>query len=259
VHHNTKRNRTLGGVLVLIAAILMIVSLFTAWYVYTASESVDGSTVKTTSSAFPAYSNSQNGSLQTSCTGSSFCGSTTGTSYSNAHQNNTGNLAVAAWYLVLGAFILGILGAILAIGARSKQSWVTPAIALTIIAFLLALAAPVMYAAALPGAVTKDYQAQGVSTNGSGPWSSFSGSSSSGPLSLTWGPGIGWILAIVGFVLFLIGALLLWRARKAPPAAPMGGNTCSACGMSFSTPQELEAHASTAHPPMGTPPTPPTT
>jgi hypothetical protein len=47
----------------------------------------------------------------------------------------------------------------------------------------------------------------------SGPWNSFVGSTSSGGASLTWGPGIGWGLALAGVVLLGAGTLLAGKPR----------------------------------------------
>jgi hypothetical protein len=222
---NTKRNRGLGGILVLIGAILMIVAMFTAWYVYTESFTFDGATEKGTFSFFPTYSASYNGSTQTatSCSGSSDCPSstTTDSSYSAGNLNHTGQIAVTGWYLILGGFITGILGAILALGSRSKQGWVKPALALSVIALLLALVTPVIYLVALPGAVKADTPSMETS-NASGPWSSFFGSSSVSGASTTWGAGIGWYLAFIAFVLFLIGVILLAKSRAPAPEEASG-------------------------------------
>jgi hypothetical protein len=79
----------------------------------------------------------------------------------------------------------------------------------------------------------------------------------SGLLGLSGAAG-GTLLLLVGLIVGLIVALLLGRAMYArPPAAPAqpwtetpkaaAANTCSVCGKSFATPDELQAHAKSEH------------
>jgi hypothetical protein len=73
------------------------------------------------------------------------------------------------------------------------------------------------------------------------------------------GAAAGTLLLVVGLIVGMIVALVLARAvmgrpAQAPPqpweskpGAPSGPNTCSVCGRSFSTPDELAAHGKSEH------------
>jgi len=214
-----KRGRLIGAVVVLVGALLLIVSAFTPWYM----EQFSGHGITVTANAYPGIPSS-NGTIQYSCSGLP-----TGakcldqTSYTNARLNNTGNLAEAGFFLAIGGFVLALLGAVLGFMSRSNPRRAGSAFALSLVAMLIAIAAVGMFAAALPGAQANDTPGH----TGSGPWSSFIGSANStgvfgAPISgnFTWGPGIGWYLALVAFVILLIGAILIFRSRRDPEPAP---------------------------------------
>jgi len=212
---NVKMGRTIAALLILVAAILMVVAIVVPWY--TVGASGDG---LTENANYYAGLSSQNGTIQHTCSGVPRCDPSS--SYSSADYNNTGNIAETGFFLLIGGFVLGIIAAILGLASRGNSRRATPAMALAIIALILALVAPVLFAVALPGAINKDLH----SPSGSGPWGSFIGTGSTPigggiTLSTSWGPAIGWYLSIVAFVLFLVGVILLARARKEPPAAPV--------------------------------------
>ncbi len=205
--------------LILVAAILMVVAIFTPWYSYEQS----GGGISVTRNFYPGIP-STNGTIQSSCSGIPSCPGQD--SYSNENLNNTGQIAEVGFFLLIGGLILGLVAAILGFMSRGNSGRARPAMALAVIALILALAAPAMFAVALPGALAKD----SPSHPSSGPWSTFFGSNTtqigSTTITTTWGPGIGWYLSFGAFVVFLIGIILLARARKEPPApaaAPMMG------------------------------------
>lgn len=211
---NPKTGRTLAAVLVLVGMILLIAALFTPWYNYKVSSGGISE-----SSNWYLGTPSQNGTVQYSCSGGISCPSQT--SYKDDGLNNTGDLSQTTYLLVIGGVALGLLGAILGFAGRGNSKRLMPALALTVIALLLAVAAVGVYAGGLPGAASKDSPGH----QGSGPWSTFFGSTTNSTggvsLSTTWGPTTGWYLAIGAFVLFLIGLMVLAMARKEPSPEPM--------------------------------------
>jgi len=220
---DTKKRRMVGAIVVLIGAILLIVAAFTPWYTESFSATVFGSKITINANSYPGFPNS-NGTIQYTCSGlptGASCLSST--SYQNSHLNNTGNIAEAGYFMTIVGFILGLIGAIMGMMSRNNARRAGPAFALAIVAMILALAAFGLFAAALPGAIGSDTPGH----TGTGPWSSFFGSTNTTGFgipvagTLTWGPAVGWYLAIVAFVVLLIGAFLIMRNRKDPEPAAM--------------------------------------
>lgn len=276
-----------GSALLLIAAILLIVAAFVGWYAtsISATESGGGQSISITGTItfYPGTTVKDT----SSCSGSSFCSalsSSNTTSYSNLGLNKTGMWYALVEYLSIGGFVVGIIAAILGFMTRGKGGMMMGVVALAAIALILSIATPMLLLAVQPGALNSDSSGHGGmfgGTNGSGPWSSFFGSCSGsgcgvgGGLSgssASWGPSLGWYLAIVAFVLFLIGLIvfMMGRGEDAPmmagapmAGAPAGGpsssgpmmgssptggtNVCPTCGMSFASADELSQHAKSAH------------
>jgi hypothetical protein len=210
---NPRQGRLIAAILVLIGAILLIVAVFMPWYAFKEPiAAIPGASV--TSNTYPGFP-SQSGTVQYSCSGfpsSVPCPSST--SYNGAALNNTAVIAETGFFLLIVGFVIGIIGTIIGVMSRGTTRRVRPALALSAIAMILAVITPVLFAAALPGAVSKDLP----KATGSGPWSSFIGSSS----GASWGPAIGWYIAFVAFVILLIGVILffLYRKEPTPAAAP---------------------------------------
>jgi hypothetical protein len=210
--------------LILIGAILAIASAFTPWY----SEKFTYMGATITQNAYPGLPNS-NGTIQYSCSGlPSEVSCPSSSSYSSDHANHTGTIAETGFFLVIVAFVLGLIGAILILMSRNNPKRGVPALALGVVAMILAIAAVGVFAGALPGAIGADSPGH----SGTGPWSSFIGSGNASGYgasggSLSWGPSIGWYLAIGAFILFLVGIILLWRSRKdsMASAAPATAST----------------------------------
>ncbi len=204
-----------GAAIVLVGAILLIAALFMPWYV----EQVSSSGITVTQNAYPGLP-STNGTIQYSCSGlpsDSNCRSET--SYSAARANNTGTITETGFFLLIVGFVLGLIGAILGFASRNNARRARPAMTLAIVSMIVAIAAVGMFAVALPTAIGQDSPGH----SGTGPWTSFYGSGNASSFgfpsgTLTWGPGIGWYLAIVAVVLFLVGMIVLARARSEPPA-----------------------------------------
>lgn len=81
---------------------------------------------------------------------------------------------------------------------------------LLLITMIFAIVAPVYFAVAVPGAMHED----------SATWDKgFMGSEEEAGMKTTWGPGYGWYLAIVAFVLALIGMIFTFiPGKKTAPA-----------------------------------------
>lgn len=208
---NVNRGRLIAAVIVLVGAILLIVSLFTPWYSFKEPvPEIPGASV--TSTTYPDLP-STSGAVQYSCSGfpsSVPCPSST--SYNGARLNNTGMIAETGFFLLIVAFVIGIIAMVFGVMSRGHSRRVTPALALAALAMILAVATPVLFLATLPGAVSKD----SPGATGSGPWSSFYGSSN----GLSWGPAIGWYLAFAAFAVLLVGVILLFVYRREPAPSP---------------------------------------
>jgi len=229
---SNKGRRLVGAIIVLIGAILLIAAVFIPWYTYQAKTTSPLGSGTTTINSYPGLPN-QNGTIQCSTSGTASCPYSQ-TSYQSAKYTNTGNIAETGFFLLIVGFVLGFIGAILGVASRSNSKRAMPALALGIIALILALVTPVLFMATLPGAQSSDIPSAARGSS-SGPWSSFFGSSSATPftgvtVNFTWGPGIGWYLSFVAFVILLIGVIFLLRyrmdpAEPAPVAAPAPGGS----------------------------------
>lgn len=223
---SNKGRRLVAAVIVLIGAVLLIAALVVPWYTYEAKESSPVASGSTTINSYPGLP-TQNGTLQCSSSGSVSCPYTQ-SSYQSAHENNTGVIAETGFVLLIVGFVLGLIGAILGFASRGKARRAGPAVIFGVLAMIVALITPILFMAALPGALSKDIPAS-ERPSSSGPWSTFSGTNTSKivtPLvtitvNLSWGPAIGWYLSFVAFVILLIGIILLSRYRKDPEPAPV--------------------------------------
>lgn len=214
----SKGGRLAGAVIVLVGAVLLLTAILTPWY--TEQVSISGATE--TQNAYLGLPNS-NGTIQYSCSGlPSGVPCPSQTSYSTQKLNNTGLIAEVGYFLVIGGFILGLIGAIVGLMSRNNPGRARRGVTLAIVAMILAIVAAAAFVVALPPALGNDIKGH----TGNGPWSSFYGSGNSSAYgfpggTLTWGPGMGWYFALAAFVVLLIGAILMARGRKEPVAAPM--------------------------------------
>ena len=204
-----KRGRTLAAIVLLIAVVLTLGALFLPWY----SEQFSAFGLSETQNAYLGLPTT-NGTLQYSCSSNAPCHNTTSRSYSDLNLTHVGNLAEAGYLLIITDAVFGLLAVALAFASRNNPRRAGTAIALGVLAMLIAIGAAGYFAVALPGAIGSDSPGH----TGSGPWSSFYGSTTTSGLSITWGPAMGWYLAIGAFVLFLVGVVILARSRTDPPA-----------------------------------------
>lgn len=140
--------------------------------------------------------------------------------------------------------LLLVGGVLLMMGPQKKML----ALIFGLLAFIFAMLGPVLFMAQHPGAMKDDGWNTGALTGSEGnatdwgPQASFSGSKedSAGGLftiKVTWGPALGWIMALMGFIFALLGFILVLLVKK-PSAMPAGA-------------------APLPPPPMGQPPAPP--
>lgn len=241
----------LGGLLMIIGAILLIVALLTSWYTYSSkSTETFGANSATGTINIDLHPGSNYvASSSFSCSGpqaSAACPPSTSNScpYTSSSStgscpagnfNKTGPLYAVTEYLVIGGLVLGFLAGILAFVSGGKPGMRKGALVLGILALLFAIVTPITLLAAQPGAIKSD--SGNVPSGSSGPWSSYFGSCSgsscatgaSGNNSATWGPSTGWYLSIVAFIVFLLGTMMIMRGGKdsAPMAAPMPAQPAS--------------------------------
>jgi hypothetical protein len=219
--------RLVAAALVLIGAILLAAAIFTPWYsldstrgeVGTPSNPYNNGTYNAT---YYLGLPSANGTIWYSCSGDGFkCPSQT--SYSSAGQNNTGIVAVISFGLLVAGCAFGAISGVLGILFRRNSTWAFPVIVFAVIALVLAIAAPGIFAASLPGAFSKDSPKGPCGGSAPGPWSSFYGSTSTNcgfgliSFSYSWGPLIGWYLSLVAFAILVVGVILLLLYRRNPP------------------------------------------
>jgi ribose/xylose/arabinose/galactoside ABC-type transport system permease subunit len=159
---------------------------------------------------YPSTSTKANGTVLTGCDG--LCG-TFQYSYATTHLNNTGNWATALFYVLLVGLLCAVAGALIGLFTGLSPAWRRFPTILGFVAMITAIAAPLMWLVALPGAYGKDSQGH----TGSGPWSSFFGSHSASGLTTNWAPSFGWYFSLAAFVVLLIGAI--WMMRKGSKTA----------------------------------------
>lgn len=211
-----------AGILAILGAILILVSLGVGWYQF----QVSGNGTTITGNYLPGNSGS------VTCSGSE-CGliPTGSHSYSSDNQPNEGNLYSALLYIIVGAGVLGLLGAILTFLSNrltGVMRWLP--LIFVLLGLLLSVGAVAYVAVGQPGAYKSDATQNGAQApSGSWPGGSFTGSASgAGGSTQTWGPGIGFYLGVVAVVMFLISMLLLfmaWKAMKEGEAAPAAAPT----------------------------------
>jgi len=242
---DAKVGRLIAAVIILVGAVLLIAALFTPWYTY----EISGHGVSETANLYLGIP-STSGTVQYSCSGVPFCQSQT--SYSQANLNNTGTIAEAAFFLLIGGLVLGIIAAVLGVASQRSSRRAAPAVMLAVVALILVIAAPGLFAAVLPGAFGNDTPG-GHPANG--PWNSFFGSSSTTffdvTATTTWGPAIGWYLSIVAFVLLLVGAILLARSPGGLPQPATAPSSTAPVSSTMPPPTSGRGLAGQLLPPFG--------
>lgn len=200
-------------------AALLLTSLFVSWYSVSAAESTpyDGSTysLNATSNYFPLNHYSES----FACNHPDFRISNFSGSYSQSGWDSIGGLYDTVVALVVGGAALGLVAAAVGVMAGRKTRW---SVALVAVAVLLSALAPTVLYLSQPSVL----QSQGSPYNGPSPKTSFFGSCQGGgcntslatgeTLSASWGPSIGWYLAMVAVVPFVLSLVLLRRTSRGP-------------------------------------------
>ena len=215
-----RAGRVLGAILILIGALVLVAALLSPWYTVKVTEtSAVGSRTTTQNSylGFPEW----NGTVQYSCSSNPSCPSTTSYTGSHPPMNNTGALAETGLFLTVLGFVFAVIGAVLGIASRNNPRRAYGGVGLAVLALIVAILAVGLFYASLPSAIAKDYPAS-ERFGSAGPWSTFMGSGTTTTpgvsISASWGPAMGWYLAIGAFAVLLIGATVLALSRRQPPS-----------------------------------------
>ena len=119
-------------------------------------------------------------------------------------------LVAAVTMCVLGAFLAAIF-------RLRKKPLLFPALVL-LMGALVAMGAAGSFSSGHPPAVKNDGTLMHVpsypTSPPSGPHDSFSGDASRAPLNYEWGPAAGWYLSLVGPILIVLGAVLLYAMNR---------------------------------------------
>ncbi|MGA7923327.1 MAG: hypothetical protein WCA77_05060, partial [Thermoplasmata archaeon] len=212
--------------------VVLLVALFSAWYVWSISEP-SGANAFTVTEQFDPGSRY---SVTTSCAGPD-CPPSDNASHSQPYTtgalNHTGSLYEATQFLiVIGVLLAGssLLGALF----LPRESRIrTIARVVGILALVLAVSSPAITAGYQPTALHADTSSvtpssTPVSGSGTGPAYTFVGSCSGtdcgigSPSGLVakWGPGAGWYLGFLAFFLLVAAELALVPARRPDPSPP---------------------------------------
>jgi len=113
--------------------------------------------------------------------------------------------------------ILLLVGGVMLMKGPDKKKL---AVLFGVLALVFSLLAPVLFMAMHPGALKEDSKAASGSEPTAGPPTSFTGSMDSILGKVTWGPGTGWIMGLLGFIFALLGFILVLLVKKPGVAAP---------------------------------------
>jgi len=119
---------------------------------------------------------------------------------------------------LVAAVTLGALGLLLAAVFRlRKKNLLFPALVI-LIGALVAMAAGGAFSSGHPAAVKKEgghmLEPSYPTSQPSGPSDSFSGKETRVPLTYEWGPSIGWYLSLIGPILLILGAVVLYAMNR---------------------------------------------
>ena len=134
---------------------------------------------------------------------------------------NTRGVFLTAAALSGSAIVMGALMAVANVMPMEASGKRRLGLALGILAFLLALAAPLYAMAQLPVAVNADSQGGPGSTDLSGFWGTKSVSVFGVTIAFAWGAAWAWYVVLVAAILFLVGGILSSGARVPFPTPPV--------------------------------------
>lgn len=214
-------HRLLGALVLLLGAAVLLAALIQPWYTY--SNTIVGGPAGaggTRGYTFYLGASGSNGTVHLTISGPQFSSSSQ-ESYDNAGLSQTGLVAEITFGLVAAGCAFGLAAGALGLASRGRARWTTPILVLAFLSLALAIAAPEVFAQALPWGFSRDVPASQRTGLPDGPWSSFNGSShlTSGTVGsiLTWGPSTGWYLSIVAFAIVAVGTVVLFLYRRDPP------------------------------------------
>jgi hypothetical protein len=195
--------RLLGAVFVLVGAILLGAALFTPWYSLDKSGTSGGFNTKWDfNTIYFLGLPSWEGTVQYSCSDAGLCPSES--SYASVSLNNTGVVTETVLLLVSAATTMAFIAAAFAVIYRRNEKRESGLVLLTGAAVVLGAVATVLYS------TTFQFFSDGPR---SGFWGTSSGVNTLGPWTSTWGPSIGWYLAVAGAAALLGGMVILLRFR----------------------------------------------
>jgi hypothetical protein len=202
--------RWVATALVVLGLVLLVVAVFLPWYAFGASSAAG----RDTQLFYPGLP-SENGSIRYSCSGSISC--PPDSSYSTQSYDSIGTVVETGLLVSVVAIVAAAITAVLGAMAKARFARSVTIYTAGIVAAVLALATPILYGVALPGAENRDVP-DSARPPTSGPWTSFFGSASwnephLGTLSLTWGPESGWYLSIGAAALIVVGLVLFRKGR----------------------------------------------
>jgi len=209
----------------LLAVIFMGISIAVPWYTMTVESKIDFMGVSQSSSTDSSYWLFQ------------------GDTYNNEGKKETKPFSDKAFdeadmvkststmsmvFTILG-LVFAILVMLFAMMTKKKGGRSILLLIFALLAFIFCMLGPVLYAATLPGAIKADTEAQDCGGEkckcDQDYCTSFSGTKKAdlggmGSMTFTWGPGMGWIMALVGFIMALLAFVFVFKIPKAPKPAP---------------------------------------
>jgi len=207
------RRRLIAGLALVIAGVVLMLSAFTPWWYYSGrngSDSASALFLPGTSYWAAASTGSQSAS-----------GTET---YQSGGLGTLTGLYVTTFVLMLASGTLLLLAGIVALLAEAGilRGWARGrlVIVVALLVFLVPLTMitavaweqPVLYADANPGGACPAGSAPGTGS----PCSAFWGSEHYGQLSVAWGAGAGWDLAVFGAILAVVGGASWWSVYYNP-------------------------------------------
>ena len=196
-----------GLVLVLVALIFAAMAMFSPWWgLKEKAPGVDAS-IDFSLNQYCVSGTFGGVSIPTACQGF-------GTAYTGfLSLSKTQSLMGIAYILILLGLVLAILTLILIIAGAGKPKLRMGVLACGLIGGIMMLVAFIYVYISLPTAINDDMTG-GAATVISG----FFGSISVGGMEMSWGGGLGWYMALLGFILLMVGALIATSGMKARPA-----------------------------------------
>ena len=208
----------------LVAMILLVVALATPWYTVSSKSTGETSGEYKMDLSFGGTNTETKYSGQTMTQTTSWDKYTD--DYKKGHDGKSPSLPgvyMAAMALGIIAFVLALVSFILIIVdwvGKLPQNLAKLLPIFILVGAVMGFVAIGYFAAAHTGAITAEMSS---SSSDPGPHNSFIGSDTRNNSTYSWGPGIGWILEIVGAILLIIGFVLPFINKPRPKPAQYPG------------------------------------